>query len=216
MFVLSKYYKIGLMDGGTKMKNIKIIISLFLVFTLPMVTFAAPPSKGHHAPSHHHNYHDNHDYHYANHHDYNKHYRSYYERDAIFVLLGLSAITAVAVAASQSSKNNKKEKDVVIEKQYEKVSEDLTLTQEQQDKVKKLFDTNREKLTPIRDEKSLKVIALDQEMEKENPDQAVVKELENEISELSRNIFRITQDTKKELQTILTPAQYEAMEEMKL
>ncbi len=40
--------------------------------------------------------------------------------------------------------------------------------------------------------------------------------LENEISPLSMRIFRITQETKKELQTILTPAQYEAMEEMKL
>jgi Spy/CpxP family protein refolding chaperone len=192
------------------MKSIKIILSLLLMLTLPMVTFAAPP-RGHKPPPpkpHHHDHHHHH------HHDY------YYSssnsaRDAIFVLLGLSAITAVAVAASQSSKKNK-EKVVVVEEHYEKVSQDLTLTQEQQDQVRKLFDTNREKLTPIRDEKALKTIALEQEKEKENPDQALVNKLENEISQLSMSIFRITQDTKKELQTILTPAQYEAMEEMKL
>ena len=189
------------------MKSIKIIISLFLMITLPMVTFAAPPG-GHRPPPkpHHHDHHHHH-------HDY--YYSSRDARDAIFVLLGLSAITAVAVAASQSSKK-KKEKVVVVEEHYEKVSQDLTLTQAQQDQVRKLFDTNREKLTPIRDEKALKTIALEQEMEKENPDQALVNKLENEISELSKNIFRITQETKKELQTILTPAQYEAMEEMKL
>ena len=189
------------------MKNIKIIISLFLMLTLPMTTFAAPPKKGHPVPPppnphHHHHYHN--DYYYSNN-----------TRDAIFVLLGLSAITAVAVAASQSSKNKTEEK-IVVEQQYEQVSQDLTLTQEQQDKIKNLFDTNREKLTPIRDEKALKTIALEQEKEKENPDQALVNKLENEISQLSMKIFRITQDTKKELQTILTPAQYEAMEEMKL
>ncbi len=191
------------------MKSIKIIISLFLILTLPMVTFAAPP-RGHKPPPPPHHHHHGHHHH---HHDY--YYSSSNARDAIFVLLGLSAITAVAVAASQSSKKKKEEK-VVVEEQYEQVSQDLTLTQEQQDQVKKMFDTNREKLTPIRDEKALKSIALEQEKEKENPDQALVNRLENEISQLSMSIFRITQDTKKQLQTILTPAQYEAMEEMKL
>lgn len=196
--------------GNNKMKNMKIIISLFLMLTLPMATFAAPPKKGHYPPPpnphHHHHHHHNH---------HNDYYYSNNARDAIFVLLGISAITAAAIAASQSSKK-KKEETVVIEQQYEQVSQDLTLTQEQQDKIKNLFDTNREKLTPIRDEKALKTIALEQEKEKENPDQLLVNKLENEISLLSMKIFRITQDTKKELQTILTPAQYEAMEEMKL
>ena len=190
------------------MKNIKIIISLFLMFTLPIATFAAPP-KGHKPPPpphHHHHDHHHHGYYYSSNNS---------ARDAIFVLLGLSAITAVAVAASKSSKKKTEEK-IVVEQQYEQVSQDLTLTQEQQDQVKKLFDTNREKLTPIRDEKALKTIALEQEKEKENPDQALVSKLENEISQLSMSIFRITQDTKTQLQTILTPEQYEAMEEMKL
>ena len=190
------------------MKSIKIIISLFLILTLPMVTFAAPP-RGHRPPPPHH-----HDYHHHGHHHHDYYYSSNNSaRNAIFTLLGLSAIAAVAVAASKASK---KEKVVVVEEHYEKVSQDLTLTQDQQDRVRKLFDTNREKLTPIRDEKALKTIALEQEMEKENPDQALVNRLENEISQLSMSIFRITQDTKKQLQTILTPAQYEAMEEMKL
>ena len=192
------------MKGGIKMKSIKIIISLFLMLTLPMVTFAAPPRGHRPPPSHHHDYH---------HHDRYYHSSNNYARNAIFTLLGLSAIAAVAVAASKASK---KEKVVVVEQQYQQVAEDLTLTQEQQDQVRKLFDTNREKLAPIRDEKALKTIALEQEKEKENPDQALVNKLENEISQLSMSIFRITQDTKKQLQTILTPAQYEAMEEMKL
>ena len=189
------------------MRNIKIIISLFLMLALPITTFAAPP-KGHKPPPPkppHHHHHHHHDYYYSNNN----------ARNAIFVLLGLSAITAVAIAASQSSKKKNEEK-IVVEQKYEQVSQDLTLTQEQQDQVRNLFDTNREKLTPIRDEKALKTIALEQEKEKENPDEALVNKLENEISQLSMSIFRITQDTKKQLQTILTPAQYEAMEEMKL
>ena len=195
------------MKGGIKMKSIKIIISLFLMITLPMVTFAAPPGGHKPPPSHHHDYH-----HHGHHHDY--YYSSNnYARNAIFTLLGLSAIAAVAVAASKASK---KEKVVVVEQQYQQVAQDLTLTQAQQDQVRKLFDTNREKLTPIRDEKALKTIALEQELEKENPDQALVNKLETEISQLSMSIFRITQDTKTQLQTILTPEQYEAMEEMKL
>lgn len=196
------------MKEGIEMKSIKIIISLFLMLTLPMVTFAAPP-RGHRPPPSHHNSYHGHGHH---HHDY--YYSSNnYARNAIFTLLGLSAIAAVAVAASKASK---KEKVVVVEQQYQQVAEDLTLTQEQQDQVRKLFDNNREKLAPIRDEKALKTIALEQEKEKENPDQALVNKLETEISQLSMSIFRITQDTKTQLQTILTPAQYEAMEEMKL
>lgn len=192
------------------MKNMKIILSLMLVFCLSVTSFAARPP---HHRNHHHNPPPPHHHHSSYHHS------SYDARDAVLVLLGITAITAVAVAASKSAKEKKQqrqEEEEEIQEQYEQVAQDLTLSQEQQEKVKQLFDTNRAKVAPIRDEKTLKTIELEQEKAKENPDENVINNLENEISNLSMQIYRITQDTKTELQTILTPAQYEAMENIQL
>lgn len=201
------------MKQGNKMKNIKIIISLLLIFTLPTISFAGYSKKRHHhkpSPSRYHNHHRG--YYYD---------RYYYSdtsaRNAIFVLLGITAITAVAVAATKSAKKEKqKPKKETVQEQYEQVSQDLTLSKEQQEKVKQLFDTNRAKIAPLRDEKFLKTMEFEQEKSKENPDKTIINNLENEISNLSMNIYRIIQDTKKELQTILTPAQYETMQDLQL
>lgn len=186
------------------MKNIKIILSLMLMFCLSVTSFAAKPP---HHNSHHNNHHHSH-------HHYSHHYNND-ARNAILVLLGVTVITAVAISASKTEKPKKQEEET-IQEQYDQVAKDLTLSQEQQEKVQKLFDTNRAKVIPIRDEKSLKTIELEQEKSKEKPNENVVKTLENEISNLSMKIYKITQDTKTELQTILSPEQYETMQDIQL
>ena len=180
------------------------------MLTLPMATFAAPP-RGHHnpPPSHHHGGH------HGGHHGHHYHSSShYYSNDAFWAFLGFSALTAIAVAASTSSKK-KKEKVVVVQEKYEE-PEDLTITAEQQAKLQKLFDENKDYIAKLRTEKDLKTVALEQEKAKAKPNEATIATLENELSQLSMNIFRVTQDTKRGIQTILTPAQYEAMQDMQL
>ena len=212
------------------MKKIKIIVSLFLIFALPIASFAgnghsatppAPAHSGGHSghsghpgprpgPSHHgHHGHHSHHSHHSNYHGY------YYDTsDAFWAFLGFSALTAIAVAASTSSK--KKKEKVVVEETYEEPEEDLTITAEQQAQLQKLFDENKDNIAKLRSEKDLKTTALEQEKNKAKPDEATIATLENEISQLSMNIFRVSQNTKKQIQTILTPAQYEAYEDMKL
>ena len=184
------------------MKNIKLIVTLFLMFALPAASFAG---RGHGStpprPAHHGSYHG---YYYGS---------DYYTRDAFWTFLGFSALTAAAVAASNSSKR-KKEKVIVVEKEAEQ--EDLTLTAAQQTKLQKLFDDNRDYIAKLRSEKDLKTTALEKERNKAKPDEATIAGLENEISQLSMNIFRVTQNTKKQIQTILTPAQYEEYEDVRL
>ena len=206
------------------MKSVKIIICLFLMIALPISSFAVghgstPPrpahSSGHHGgpgghPGHHsrpshHRHHNYHGYYYGG---------DYYTRDAFWAFLGFSALTAIAVAASTSKK--KKEKVVVIEEKEEEPEEDLTITAEQQAQLQKLFDENKDNIAKLRTEKDLKTTALEKEKSKAKPDEATIASLENEISQLSMNIFRVTQNTKKQIQTILTPAQYEQYEDIRL
>ena len=208
------------------MKNIKLIVTLFLMFALPVASFAGrghgstPPRPAHHGSYHghsrpaHHGYHGHHGHyrpHYYHGYYYGRNY--YYTRDAFWTFLGFSALTAAAVAASNSSKR-KKEKVIVVEKEAEQ--EDLTLTAAQQTKLQKLFDDNRDYIAKLRSEKDLKTTALEKERNKAKPDEATIAGLENEISQLSMNIFRVTQNTKKQIQTILTPAQYEEYEDVRL
>lgn len=185
------------------MKKIKIITSLFLVFALATVSFAGGPhhgpSHGHHNPPHsHHHHHGGPGYYYSS------------NSNAIYAFLGLTALTAFAVAASNSAKKNKPREVVVVEKQ-EVPSQNLTLSQLQQESMQRLFDTNREKLNLLRVEKNAKAVALEQERTKVNPNQVTINKLENEISVLSMEIYKTEQGMNTELQRILTPEQYEAL-----
>ena len=204
------------------MKSIKIIVGLFLILALPISSFAVPPSRGHgstppksasHSSYHGHGRPSHHGHH--RHHDYHGYYygSDYYTRDAFWTFLGFSALTAIAVAASTSKK--KKEKVVVVEEKEEE-PEDLTLTAEQQAQLQKLFDENKDYIAKLRTEKDSKTTALEKEKSKAKPDEATIASLENEISQLSMNIFRVTQNTKKQIQKILTPAQYEEFEDVRL
>lgn len=183
------------------MKKIKIITSLILMFALSAVSFAGGPHHGPHHPSHHHGGH--HGHYYSSH------------SNAVYAFLGLTALTAFAVAASNSAKKNKPKEVVVVEKQYTP-AQDLTLSQLQQESMQRLFDTNREKLNLLRIEKNAKAVALEQERAKAAPNASTITKLENEISDLSMEIYKTEQNTNAELQRILTPQQYEAMKNMQL
>ena len=183
------------------MKNIKFMVSLMLVVALTSVSFSAPHNHSHHHPDNHHHHHG-HNYYSSN-------------SNYFWALLGITAFTTAAVVGANAASKKKKEK-VVIEEHYVQVEQDLSLNEEQQKQVRNIFDANREKIIPLRDERNLKSIALEQERAKENPDETVIKNLENEISELSKKIYKIVQDTKYELQAVLTPAQYENIKNMQL
>ncbi len=185
------------------MINIKKIISLMLIVTLTAtISFAGGP---HHPDDHHH--------HHSSYHSYND------TRNAFLALLGITAFTTAIIiganAANKSKSKKAKEKEI-IEQHYEQVSQDLTLNETQQERIKVLLDASREKITPLREEKDLKSAALEQERAKENPNEATISNLENEISDLSRKIYKITQDTKNELKIILLPAQYQIIDDMKI
>lgn len=184
------------------MKHMKIILSLLLAITISTTTFADGP---HHHPDDHH--------HHSSHHSYND------TRNAFLALLGITAFTTAIIiganAASKSKSKKAKEKEI-IEQHYEQVSQDLTLNESQQERIKVLLDASREKITPLREEKDLKSAALEQERAKENPNETTINSLENEISDLSRKIYKITQDTKNELKIILLPAQYQIIDDMKI
>jgi Spy/CpxP family protein refolding chaperone len=188
------------------MKKIKIITSLFLMFTLATVSFAGGP---HHGPSHGH--HNPPPHHHGGHHG---HYYSSHS-NAAYAFFGLTALTAIAIAASNSAKKNKPKEVVVVEKQYTP-AQDLTLSQLQQESMQRLFDTNRERLNMLRVEKNAKAVALEQERAKAVPNQATINSLENDISNLSMEIYKTEQNTNAELQRILTPQQYEAMKNSQL
>ena len=110
------------------MKNIKLIVTLFLMFALPVASFAGrghgstPPRPANHGSYHgharpaHHGHHGHYRPHYYHGYYYGRNY--YYTRDAFWTFLGFSALTAAAVAASNSSKR-KKEKVIVVEKEAE-------------------------------------------------------------------------------------------------
>lgn len=186
------------------MINIKKIISLMLIITLTAtISFAGGP---HHHP-------DDYHHHHSSHHSYND------TRNAFLALLGITAFTTAIIiganAASKSKSKKAKEKEI-IEQHYKQVSQDLTLNESQQERIKVLLDASREKITPLREEKDLKAAALEQEKAKENPNETTISSLENEISDLSRKIYKITQDTKNELKIILLPAQYQIIDEMKI
>ena len=187
------------------MKKIKIITSLILMVTLSTFCFAAGPhhgpSHGPHNPPHHHGGH------------HGRYYSS--NSNAVYAFLGLTALTAFAVAASNSARKNKPKEVVVVEKQYVP-SQDLTLSQLQQESMQRLFDTNREKINLLRIEKNTKVVALEQEKLSATPNQAMINKLENEISGLSMEIYKTEQNINTELQRILTPQQYEAMRNTQL
>ncbi|WP_413854498.1 hypothetical protein [Candidatus Ruminimicrobium bovinum] len=185
----------------------KIIISLMLMLTLSVTSFAGGPHRGPghgpHHPPHHHGGHGHHGYYYSS------------RSNAVYAFLGLTALTAFAVAASNSAKRNKPREVVVVEKQPVP-SENLTLSQLQQESMQRLFDTNRQKLDMLRIEKNTKAVTLEQERAKAVPNQATISKLENEISNLSMEIYKTEQNTNIELQRILTPAQYEAMRNSQL
>jgi len=91
---------------------------------------------------------------------------------------------------------------------YDILAEKLNLTDEQKEKVKTLFEQNKEKSENMKKTIFEDKIKLEQELEKETVDTNAVNNLSNEISQLSQDIVKNNIAVKVELKNILTVEQY--------
>jgi len=91
---------------------------------------------------------------------------------------------------------------------YDILAEKLNLTDEQKEKVKTLFEQNKEKSDNMKKTIFEDKIKLEQELEKETVDTNAVNNLSNEISQLSQDIVKNNIAVKVELKNILTVEQY--------
>jgi len=120
--------------------------------------------------------------------------------------------------------NNKKQlREVLSFEQYSKMftkktrfdmfAEKLNLTDEQKEKVKTLFEQNKEKSESMKKAVFEDKIKLEKELEKETVDTNAVNNLSNEISQLSQDIVKNNINMKVELKNILTAEQYNKLNE---
>lgn len=91
---------------------------------------------------------------------------------------------------------------------YDMLAERLNLTDDQKEKVKTLFEQNKEKSENMKKTIFEDKIKLEQELEKETVDTNAVNNLSNEISQLSQDIVKNNINMKVELKNILTAEQY--------
>ena len=98
---------------------------------------------------------------------------------------------------------------------YDRFAQYLDLSQEQQDLIEKMFDTNREKMDSVKKDLMEKKAALEQEFAKEDADFDVINGLSIEVADLSKAKFQIITDTKTQLKKILTNEQYKKLTEKK-
>lgn len=98
---------------------------------------------------------------------------------------------------------------------YDRFAQYLDLSQEQQDLIEKMFETNREKMDSVKKDLMEKKAALEQEFAKEDADFDVINDLSIEVADLSKAKFQIITDTKTQLKKILTNEQYKKLTEKK-
>lgn len=91
---------------------------------------------------------------------------------------------------------------------YDMLAERLNLNDEQKEKIKNLFEQNREKNGNLKKTLFEDKIKLEKELEKETADTDTVNNLSNEISRISQDIVKNDIDMKIELKNILTAEQY--------
>ena len=95
-----------------------------------------------------------------------------------------------------------------IKTHYDILADRLGLSPEQKEKFIKALKNKEEKEKILKTELREKDFALKKEFDKENIDKNVVTKLSEEISNISKDLFKLDIDTKMELKSILTPEQY--------
>lgn len=91
---------------------------------------------------------------------------------------------------------------------YDILAERLNLTDEQKEKIKNLFEKNKEKNESLKKTLFEDKIKLEKELEKETVDTNIVNTLSQEISQISQDIVKNDIDIKIELKNVLTLEQY--------
>lgn len=95
-----------------------------------------------------------------------------------------------------------------VKTHFDILAERLGLSDEQKEKFVKILESKREKEFAIKQQLREKDILLKKEFDKENIDKDVIAKLSEEISNLSKDLFKLDIDTKIEIKSILTAEQY--------
>ncbi|MBR3628522.1 MAG: Spy/CpxP family protein refolding chaperone [Elusimicrobia bacterium] len=96
---------------------------------------------------------------------------------------------------------------------FEKISKELKITDEQKQKINELMKTDLEKKRELRQQIKEKSTAIDEELMKEKFDIYVVNKLSEEIQQLNAEIAKINIESKLNVRSILTFEQYSRMEQ---
>ena len=91
---------------------------------------------------------------------------------------------------------------------YDRMAERLGLSAEQKEKFIKVLENKRDKENTLNQQMREKDILLKKEFEKENLDKDVISKLSEDISNISKELFKNDIDAKIELKSILTAEQY--------
>ncbi len=95
-----------------------------------------------------------------------------------------------------------------VKTHYDILAERLGLSPEQKEKFVKILETKHEKEKTLRTELREKDIALKKEFDKEDIDKDAISKLSEDISNISKDLFKLDIDTKLEIKSVLTPEQY--------
>ena len=95
-----------------------------------------------------------------------------------------------------------------IKTHYDILADRLGLSAEQKEKFVKILEGKKEKEITLKKQLREKDMLLKQEFDKENVDKEAIAKLSEEISNISKDLFKLDIDTKMELKSILTPEQY--------
>lgn len=94
------------------------------------------------------------------------------------------------------------------------LAEKLNLSKEQQEKVKKIFDTNKEKKMELVKQLKEKQDLLKQELSKTDFSKDTAISLNNDINELSKKMFSLKIEKREQMKSVLSEEQYNKMVEM--
>lgn len=95
-----------------------------------------------------------------------------------------------------------------IKTPFDMLAERLGLSAEQKEKVAKIFEEKKDKEIEFKKQLREKDMLLKQEFDKENIDKNAISKLSEEISNITKELFKLDINTKMELKSILTPEQY--------
>ena len=94
---------------------------------------------------------------------------------------------------------------------YDRMADRLGLSEEQKEKVIKVFETKKEKEQSLRQQLREDETLIKQEFEKDVIDMEVITKISEEISNISKELLKIDLDSKVELKSILSPDQYKKL-----